>query len=105
MAGFVQIIEFTTSRPDDVRALTEQYRAERAADGGRVPVVRGTVAADRDRPNTYLNIVEFASYEDAMENSKHPATSAFAEKMMGLCDGPPKFSNLDVIEVTEFAQT
>jgi hypothetical protein len=33
-----------------------------------------------------------------MENSNHPATSEFSQKMMTLCDGPPKFYNLDVLE-------
>ena len=98
MAGFIQIIEFTTSRPDEVQALGTEYRAGRVADGGRLPVLRGTITADKDRPNTYLNIVEFASHADAMENSNHPATSEFSQKMMTLCDGPPKFYNLDVLE-------
>lgn len=105
MAGFVQIIEFTTSRPDEVKALGEEYRAGRMASGERVPVVRGTITADRDRPNTYLNIVEFASHEDAMENSANPATQQFSQKMMALCDGPPRFLNLDVLDTNEFAQT
>ena len=99
MAGFMQIIEFTTSRPEEVRALAEQYRADRKAKGDAAPVLRGTFTADRDRPNTYLNIVEFPSYEAAMENSRHPATSDFADKMMVLCDGPAKFYNLDIAEV------
>jgi hypothetical protein len=95
MAGFIQIIEFTTSRPDEVKALGEQYREAR----GNSPVVRGTFTADRDRPNTYLNIVEFPTYEDAMKNSADPATSEFAEKMMVLCDGPARFYNLDITDV------
>lgn len=99
MTGFVQIIEFTTSRIDEVKALSEEYRNTRITAGDGTPPVRGTVAADRDRPNTYLNIVEFTSYEDAMANSNDPRTSEFAEKMMKLCDGPPKFYNLDTLDV------
>jgi len=99
MAGFVQIIEFTTSRPDEVQALGDEYRAARVASGDKLPVQRGTFTTDKDRPNTYLNIVEFASYEDAMANSQHPATAEFAQKMSVLCDGPAKFYNLDVREV------
>lgn len=97
MAGFIQIIEFTTTRIDEVKALSDDYRATRVADGDGTPPVRGTVVADRDRPNTYLNIVEFASYEDAMANSNDPRTSEFAEQMMKLCDGPPSFYNTDVV--------
>jgi hypothetical protein len=98
MAGFIQIIEFTTTRPEEVKALSEQYRESRKASGDAAPVIRGTFTADKDRPNTYLNIVEFPSYEAAMENSNHPSTSEFAEKMMVICDGPPKFYNLDLME-------
>jgi hypothetical protein len=32
------------------------------------------MASDRDRPNRYVTIVEFPSYEAAMENSRRPET-------------------------------
>jgi len=94
MAGFVQIIEFTTTRIDEVKALGDEMRAQ----GDTGLVVRGTFTADRDRPNTYLNVIEFESYDAAMENSNRPETSAFAARMAELCDGPPKFYNLDVMD-------
>ena len=47
----------------------------------------------------YLNIVEFASYEAAMENSSRPEIGEFAARLAKLCDSPPKFHNLDVREV------
>jgi hypothetical protein len=94
VAGFVQIIEFTTSRIDEVRALGEEIRGQ--APSGMV--ARGNFTADRDNPNRYLNIIEFESYESAMENSNRPETSAFAARMAELCDGPPTFRNLDVME-------
>ena len=96
MAGFLQIIEFSTTRVDEIRALAEKLRADREAEGQPL-VRRGTFTADRDRPNHYLNIVEFDSYESAMENSSRPETSDFAAKMAALCDGPPVFRNLDVL--------
>jgi len=65
MAGFVQIIEFKTSRIDEIKALGEEMRAQRAA-GGASSVRRGTFTADRDRPGHYLNVIEFDSYESAM---------------------------------------
>lgn len=98
MAGFVQIIEFTTTRIDEIRALSDDYRNTRVADADGSPPLRGTVTADRDRPNTYLNIVEFDSYEDAMSNSNDPRTADFAEKLVKLCDDPPKFYNLDLVD-------
>jgi len=92
MSGFVQIIQFTTSRIDEVKALGEELRAS----GDTSQVLRATFTADRDRPNTYLNIVEFESYDAAMQNSARPETGAFASKMAELCDGPPSFLNLDI---------
>ena len=92
MSGFVQIIEFTTSRYDEIRALIDERRDQPGL------AVRGMVAQDRDRPGTYINIVEFESYESAMENSGSPETQAFAAKMAELCDGPATFYNLDLLE-------
>ena len=62
---------------------------------------RGTFTKDRDRPNTYVQIVEFPSYEDAMANSKLPQTATFAEKLRRLCDRPMDFRNLDVQSVED----
>ncbi|HVQ88002.1 MAG TPA: hypothetical protein VMT88_07460 [Actinomycetes bacterium] len=98
MAGFFQIIEFKTSQIDEIKAMGEKFRDMRQSEGD-TSVVRGTVAEDRDRPGTYLNIVEFESYEKAMANSERPDTQEFSARMMELCDGPPKFYNLDVKQV------
>ncbi len=92
MAGFVQIIEMKTSRVDEVDALIDELRSS----GAPMPMVRATMAADRDRPGYYLNIIEFESYEQAMENSNRPETTEMAGKMAALCDEPPRFYNLDV---------
>jgi hypothetical protein len=93
MARFVQIIEFQTSRIQEIEELERPSRTE----GSAAPAFRRIVAtADRERPGTYLTIVEFDSYESAMENSARPETSDFAAKMAALCDGPPVFRNLDV---------
>lgn len=93
MAGFVQVIEWTSSRIDEVMALNEQWR-ERFPEIGPQRILS---CADRDRDNAYMTLVEFESYEAAMKNSQDPATSEFAEKMAVLCDGPPTFRNLDVV--------
>jgi hypothetical protein len=95
MAGFVQIIELQTSRIDEIEALLESMRARREGQGGPGPR-RAIITADRDRPGHYLNVVEFDSYESAMENSRRSDTSEFAEQLAKLCDGPPTFRNLDV---------
>lgn len=56
------------------------------------------ITADGDTPDRYLVIAQFGSYEEAMANSNHPEMSAFALAMAQLCDGPPTFRNLDVVE-------
>lgn len=96
MAGFVQVIEWRSSRIDEIRALSESFRSRATGDGGGPQQV--TVVADRDRPGTYLTIARFASYEAAMANSARPETGKFAARMAELCDGPPTFYNTDVIE-------
>lgn len=100
MAEFVQIIEYMTSKPDEMRAMGDEWRATRS-DGAAESPVRMTVVADRDHPGRYLNIVEFDSYEAAMTNSERADTSDFAARMAALCDGPPTFHNLDVIQQWE----
>ena len=90
---FIQIIEYTTTKPDEVQAALDEFLA---ATGGSRPNTRASVTADRDRPNVYLNIVEFPSYEVAMKNSESPEVKTLSEKMMKLADGPPTFRNLDV---------
>lgn len=97
MATFVQIIEFRTSRIDELRALGEDMRARREAEGDKSGGPRRALfTEDRDRPGHYLNIVEFESYEAAMANSNHPETQQFARTMAELVDGPPTFYNLEV---------
>jgi hypothetical protein len=60
--------------------------------------IRRIVAtADRDHPGTYFSIVDFDSFDSAMENSGRPETSELAAKMAALCDGPVIFHNLDVM--------
>jgi hypothetical protein len=96
--AFIQLIEIATSRPDEVEALVAQWREQTV---GRRTAQRGTFTQDRERPNTYLQIVEFPSYEDAMANSDLPETAAFAQRLGELCDGPMSFRNLDVRSVEE----
>jgi hypothetical protein len=97
MSGFVQIIEIETSRIDEVRKLSDKFVADAQAQG-RTNVAHSTITADRDHPGHYLNIVEFPSYEVAMENSERADTSEFAAKLAELCDGPPKYRNLDILQ-------
>ncbi|MEO7980068.1 MAG: hypothetical protein ABI807_04165 [Sporichthyaceae bacterium] len=97
MTGFAQLIEWKTSRFDEVEKLNDQWR-ERFPTMGPTRVL---VCSDRDDPGSYVTMVEFSSYEEAMENSKDPATSEYAEKMAALSEGPPTFHNLDIVRVED----
>jgi len=96
--AFIQVIEFSTQKPDEVRALVDEIRTTTADRG---TVVRADVCTDRDQPGRFVNIVQFESYETAMENSDLPETQDFARRMAELCDGPPRFLNLDVVDSFE----
>ena len=59
----------------------------------------GGHGADRNAPDRYVQIVGFPDHESAMANSKHPATSRFAEQLGELCEGEAVFHDLDVRRV------
>jgi hypothetical protein len=59
------------------------------------------ILKDRNQPGRYLAVIEFNSYEEAMQNSADPETTKFAEQMAGLCTRPPVFTDCDVIEVSD----
>jgi hypothetical protein len=98
MSGFVQIMEFDTSKIEEVEALSRQLQE---AQGDALLATRGTITADRERPNHYYIIVEFDSYEEAMKNSEDPVTGKYSEMMGELLNGPVTFHNLDVVSVME----
>jgi hypothetical protein len=66
---FVQIIEFETSRIDEIDALEEQWLK---ATKGKRTLQREIKARDLDRLNTYVFIAEFPSREAATKNSELP---------------------------------
>ncbi|MEY2421114.1 MAG: hypothetical protein QOI95_1181 [Acidimicrobiaceae bacterium] len=91
---FIQIIEFKTKDIDAFTKTVDDFLKE--TEGTRT-ATRGVQVQDRDAADTYMQIVEFPSYEAAMENSNNPATADFAARLAKLCDGPPTFRNLDVL--------
>lgn len=96
---FIQFIEFQT---EDVDAfVTEVDRWEKESTEWRT-ATRATLCADRENPGCYVQIVEFPSYEAAMENSNDPRTSEFATRMGALTGASRKFRNYDVVKVSEF---
>jgi predicted small metal-binding protein len=94
--AFVQLIEFHTRDLDRFRTLAEEWR-----EGiGREATARwAVIAADHDRPDTYLELVAFPDYASAMRNSEHPLTGEFAKRMQEATDGEAGFRNLDVREL------
>jgi quinol monooxygenase YgiN len=96
--AFVQVIEMTTTKVAEIEQLVSEWVA---ATEGRRSAHRGLLTKDRDRPDTYVQVVEFPSYEEAMANSALPETAAFAEKLSALCVSEPTFRNLDVVRVDE----
>jgi hypothetical protein len=65
-------------------------------EGNRVPH-RAVLRRDRDADHQYLLMVEFSSYDQAMENSNRPETAEFATFLARISDGPLTFRNLDVL--------
>jgi quinol monooxygenase YgiN len=96
--GFIQIIEFHTSKADEAAKLDDEW--EKATAGKRT-TLKATHCVDRNDPSRHMVIVEFPSYEAAMKNSELPETAAMAEKMAKICDGPPTFHDLDVTGVQD----
>ena len=91
---FIQIIEYRTTKLDELDAALDGWLE---ATKGKRAATRGVQTKDRDSADTYVQIVEFPSYEEAMANSNLPETSEFAERLAALCDGPPTFRNLEVL--------
>ena len=93
--GFVQIIEYRTSKFEEMKVLGDEWEAAVGADS---KARRRVLCRDRDDADRYLNIVFFDSYDEAMQNSELPVTQEFSQKLMALADGAPTFYNLDVVE-------
>jgi hypothetical protein len=91
---FAQTIEFTTGGIDAFNTALDEWIAR--SDGDRIPH-RAVLRRDRDVPDRYLLMVEFASYEQAMENSGRPQTGEFAAFLAAISGGKLTFRNLDVL--------
>jgi quinol monooxygenase YgiN len=91
---FVQLIEFKTDQIDAVNHALDEWLTKTK---GVRTATHAMATRDRESARTYVHIVEFPSYEAAMENSSRPETAEFASEFSKLCDGPPTFRNLDVV--------
>jgi hypothetical protein len=93
---FVQVIEFTTTKYDEVRAIGNEFAETRRTGGGPKPQTI-LFLKDRDRPNTYRTVARFASYEEAMENSNRDDTTKMAGRIAALCQDQT-FRNFDLLD-------
>lgn len=91
---FVQLIEYKTEHPEQMNDMMDRWLAETR---GKRTATHAVLMSDREHPGTYVEFVEFPSYEDAMRNSSLPETDRFAKEMMALCEGDPVFHNLEVM--------
>jgi hypothetical protein len=91
---FAQIIEFATGRIDEFNAGLDEWLAR--SEGHRIPH-RAVLRRDRAAQDHFLLMVEFASYEQGMENSGRPETGDFATFLAGISDSSLTFRNLDVL--------
>jgi hypothetical protein len=98
MIVFVQVIEMTTTKIADIEAIMNEWMA---VTEGRRSARRSLLTKDRDTPNTYVQVVEFPSYEEAMANSALLETAALSGKLAALCDSEPTFRNLDAVRVDD----
>ena len=91
---FIQVIQSKTSRPDEVRALTEEW-GELPNEGSGF--LGGTYGITDD--GDFFGVIRFESKEQAMANSARPETDAMAKRMAELMDGPPTFYDCDDVTV------
>jgi hypothetical protein len=94
VAAYFQLIEIHTA---DYPELERRHEAWLAATEGERTVVREWILRDRDRPDTYLVMVEFPSEEAAAVNNGLAATGEIAAAMAALASEPPTFRNLDLV--------
>ena len=95
--GFMQIVEFTTNDYDSVRKIDQEWIASTA---GERTAHRQIVARDRNRPDRFLALVFFDSYESAMQNSNLPKTQELAGRY-GDVTTSVAFHDLDIVSDEE----
>ena len=96
---FAQIIGFETERLEGMQQVLREAGQRRAGRTGG-PTHR-MLLKDRDKPNHYLAVIEFESYDEAMRNSDDPETSKLAEQLGALSIGERVYINCDVLESGE----
>jgi hypothetical protein len=88
---FIQIIQGRSKRPDELRALADEWREELAP--GATGWLGGTYGVTDD--GVFLGVVRFASREAAAANAARPEQTAWAERMTALMEGPVEYHDCD----------
>lgn len=96
--AFLQLIDYRTDHPEAMDRIVQRWVA---AIGTHRTARWYITTADRDRPGTYLQLVEFPNHDAAALNSDHPATAAFAAELRAACTDDIVFRNLDVINYVD----
>ncbi|MFG3184720.1 ester cyclase [Streptomyces nigra] len=91
---FVQLIDCRTDRFDEMNRLMDKWVEQTK---GKRTATHDVIGRDRSDGSHFVEIVEFPSYDEAMRNSHLPETGRIYEEMVALCDGPPVFTDLDVV--------
>ena len=91
---FVQLIDCKTSRFDEMNRLMDTWVEQTK---GKRTATHTVIGKDRSDATHFVEIVEFPSYEEAMQNSNLPETDRIFQEMVALCDGMPTFTDLDVV--------
>lgn len=91
---FIQVIRSRTARRDEVKELMNEWAATTPDSPGWLG---GTFGFTDE--GDFLGVVRFENRELAMANSDDPQTSAFAERLAALMDGPVEFQDCDDVTV------
>ncbi len=88
---FIQVIQGTCRRQDEVHGLIDRWRQENA--GKDTGFLGGTYGfTDDDR---FVAVVRFASRDQAMANSARTEQAAWAQQMEALFEGPVEYHDCD----------
>ncbi|MEU5519127.1 ester cyclase [Streptomyces sp. NPDC093250] len=91
---FVQLIDCRTNQFEEMDRLMDQWVEQTQ---GKRTATHAMVGKDHSDPGHVVEIVEFPSYEEAMQNSQLPETNQIFREMVDLCDGMPTFTDLEVV--------
>ncbi|MBC2904757.1 ester cyclase [Streptomyces sp. PSKA01] len=91
---FVQLIDCKTSNVDQLNRLMDSWVE---ATQGKRTATHSIVGRDRSDSAHVVEIVEFPSYEEAMQNSNLPETNRIFEELVAACEETPTFTDLDVV--------